>query len=60
MTRNFWEKDRKSLFSNLVREYQQEGYSQKEAKKLAKQEVDEVMEDKESFVNNFWEQKYQD
>ena len=60
MTRNFWEKDRKSLFRNLVREYQQEGYLQKEAKKLAKQEVDEVMEDKESFVNNFWEQKYQD
>jgi hypothetical protein len=52
MSKNFWQRDRKSIYRGLVREYQREGYTQKEAKKFAKEETDEIMADKESFVDN--------
>tara|TARA_R110000824_G_scaffold43088_6_gene126401 strand:- start:8320 stop:8505 length:186 start_codon:yes stop_codon:yes gene_type:complete len=50
--RNFWDKDRKSIYRSLVKEYQREGYEIKDAKRLAQMETDEIMEDKEYFVNN--------
>ena len=37
-----------------------DGYTPREAKKFAKQEIDEVMEDKEDFVNNLWKESYTD
>ena len=60
MTKNLWQQERKHLFNNLVRQNREEGYTQKEAKKLAKQEIDEVMEDKENFVDNLWKESYTD
>ena len=60
MTKNLWQRERKYLFNDLVRQYREEGYTQKEAKKLAKQEIDEVMEDKEAFVHNLWKESYTD
>jgi len=50
MTKNFWERDRKTIYKSLVKEYQKEGYSQKEARKFASQETREIMSDKEYFV----------
>ena len=52
MSKNFWQRDRKSIYRSLVKEYQREGYTHKEAKKFAKEETDEIMADKESFVDN--------
>ena len=60
MTKNLWQKERKNLFRGLVRQYQEEGYTPRAAKKFAKQEIDEVMEDKEDFVNNLWKESYTD
>tara|TARA_R110000744_G_scaffold44402_1_gene99073 strand:- start:380 stop:565 length:186 start_codon:yes stop_codon:yes gene_type:complete len=60
MTNNFWVKERKQAFNYLLKQYLQEGYDNKEAKLLAKQEVDEIMADKESFVDNLWKETYQD
>ena len=60
MTKNLWQKERKYLFNDLVRQYREEGYTQKESKKLAKQEIDEVMEDKEAFEHNLWKESYTD
>ena len=60
MTNNFWMKERKQAFNYLLKQYLQEGYDNKEAKSLAKQEVDEIMADKESFVDNLWKETYQD
>ena len=60
MTNNFWIKERKQTFNYLLKQYLQEGYDNKEAKALAKQEVDEIMADKESFVDNLWKETYQD
>ena len=43
MTKNFWQKDRAILFKNFVRQYKEEGYDVKEARQLAKIEINEVM-----------------
>ena len=50
MSKNFWQKERSSLLRNLVRQYKEEGYDIKEARHLAKIELNEIMEDKEDFV----------
>jgi hypothetical protein len=60
MTNNLWMKERKQAFNYLLKQYLQEGYDNKEAKALAKQEVDEIMADKENFVDNLWKETYQD
>jgi|TARA_R110002012_G_scaffold136385_3_gene290701 hypothetical protein len=60
MTKNLWQRERQAMFRELVRQYQDEGYNTKEAKKYAKQEINEIMEDKESFVQELWEQTYED
>jgi|TARA_R110002020_G_scaffold177199_1_gene369967 hypothetical protein len=60
MVKNLWQKERNHLFRDLVRQYSQEGYSQKESKKLAKQEIDEIMEDKENFVDTLWKESFRD
>ena len=52
MTSNLWRKERRQAFNFLLKQYLQEGYDPREAKSLAKREVDEIMLDKEDFVNN--------
>ena len=53
MAKNLWDKERNEIFRDLVRQYEEEGYSLKDSKKLAKTEVDEVMLDKENVLENF-------
>jgi len=60
MTKNLWERERNNIFQHLVKQYRDEGYSHKEAKSLAKQEVNEVMEDKESFMNILLKETFDD
>jgi len=60
MVKNLWQKERNNLFRNLVKQYSQEGYTQKESKRLAKQEINEIMEDKESFVQTLWKESFRD
>jgi|TARA_Y100000401_G_C8316065_1_gene222499 hypothetical protein len=60
MSKNLWQKERQAMFRDLVRQYQEEGYDTKEAKKYAKQEINEIMEDKENFVENIWNETYED
>ena len=60
MAKNLWQKERNALFRDLARQYIEEGYDHKEAKKLARQEVDEIMQDKEDFVVNLWAETYRD
>ena len=60
MPKNLWQKERNNLFRDLVRQYSQEGYTQKESKKFAKKEIDEIMEDKEDFVTNLWRESFRD
>jgi hypothetical protein len=44
----------------LVRQYKEEGYDIKEARKLANIEINEIMEDKEDFVSNLWDETFED
>ena len=60
MAKNLWERDRKTWHRALVREYQREGYSLKEARRLARKETDEIMADKEGFVNEIIRQEWED
>ena len=60
MSKNLWQKERQALFRDLVKQYQEEGYDSREAKKYAKQEINEIMEDKENFVQNIWKATYED
>jgi|TARA_A100001391_G_scaffold63049_1_gene39265 hypothetical protein len=53
MAKNLWDKERNEIFRDLVRQYEEEGYSLKDSKKLAKTEVDEVMLDKENVLEYF-------
>jgi hypothetical protein len=43
-----------------VGQYKSEGYNDKEAKRLARLEADEIMDDKESFVEDIWRKCYDD
>jgi len=60
MPKNLWQKERGAIFRDLVRQYSEEGYNNKEAKRLARQEVDEIMEDKDDFVNEIWVEQFDD
>ena len=60
MTKNLWQKDRATLFKNYVRQYKEEGYDIKEARQLAKIEINEVMADQEDFVDNLWKETFED
>lgn len=57
---NLWEKDRKKLFRELFHQYLDEGYTSKEAKKLAKEEADEIQAENSLFAFNLAEQEDRD
>ncbi len=60
MSKNFWQKERSSLLRGLVRQYKEEGYDIKEARKLANIEINEIMEDKEDLISNLWDETFED
>jgi len=55
--KNLWVKDRKIVFRELYSTYIEEGYSSKEAKRLAKQEADEIMAEDQMFVNDIMDEE---
>ena len=60
MTKNLWDKEERQVFRSLTRQYKQEGYDNKKAKKLARQETKEIMSDKIEFAETLYEQALQD
>lgn len=56
--KNLWEKDRESLFRELTFDYISEGYSKREARKLAKRETDEIMTDGLDFIEDVVKKTY--
>ena len=60
MTKNLWQQERRQLFRELVKQYADEGYNQKESKRLEKMDINDIMEDKESFVDNLWRETFRD
>ena len=55
---NLWDKDKKTIFRELYHQYLEEGYNQKEAKRMAKEEADEIYSDGVDFAFKTAEQEY--
>ena len=60
MDRNIWEQERRAIFKNLLKEYQEEGYDKHEAGSLARKETNEIMVEKEGFVSDIWNSAYEE
>ncbi len=55
--KHLWEKDRKTIYRELLDLYLDEGYSRKEARKLATEETDEIKAGDFSFVSNIMDEQ---
>ena len=60
MSRSFLQKERQRIFRDLTRQYQQDGYDTREAKRIAKQDTDDIMADKETFIDNYIKDTWED
>jgi len=60
MIKNIWDKERETLFREFTQDFLEEGYSKREARKLAKHEVEEIMSEKMDFIEDMVEQTYDD
>lgn len=58
MSKNLWEKDRESLFRSLTIDYLNEGYSRREARRLARRETEDIMTDSLDFTENIVKKTY--
>ena len=52
-----YEEDRKTIYRELLDLYLDEGYSRKEAKRLATEETDEIKAGDFSFVSNIMDEQ---
>ena len=59
MTNNLWDKDKKTIFRELYHQYLDEGYNSKEAKKMAKEEADEMYAEQVGFAFGVVEKEYE-
>jgi hypothetical protein len=55
--KKLWEKDRKTIFKELIQIYLKEGHPYKEAKRLAAEETEDIKQNDYRFVNNIFEQE---
>ena len=53
MVKSFLQKERDKMFKEITKQYQHEGYSLKEARDYAKKDTNDVMSDKETFIDNY-------
>ena len=59
MTNNLWDKDKKTIFRELYHQYLDEGYNQKDAKRMAKEEADEMYAEQVGFAFGVVEKEYE-
>tara|TARA_X000001388_G_scaffold68539_1_gene56416 strand:+ start:2556 stop:2738 length:183 start_codon:yes stop_codon:yes gene_type:complete len=57
---NLWQGSKKSLYKELYIQYLEEGYTSNEAKKLAKAEVEDMVNTDTEFINEIIKQEYDD
>ena len=65
MGKNIWDKEREALFREFTQDFMDDGYTKREARKrearkLAKHEVEEIMSEKMDFIEDMVEQTYDD
>lgn len=56
MPKQLWDKESDKIYWNLVKEYQEEGFTKQESRKLAKKEMKDIVQDKKDFANNLYKQ----
>ena len=57
---NLWQGSKKSLYKELYMQYLEECYTSSEAKKLAKAEVEDMIDSDTEFINEIIKQEYDD
>lgn len=50
--KNLWQKERKQVYRELLRQYLNDGYERKDAKKFASEEAAEYLEHENNFIND--------
>ena len=58
--KSFLQKERQRIFREVTKQYQDEGYDLKESKRMAKQYTDDIMSDKETFIDNYMNDIWED
>ena len=58
MDKNLWDGDKKQLFRELYHQYTDEGYNQREAKKMAREEAEEMYAENVDFAFSISEQEF--
>ena len=54
MPKQLWDKESDKIYWNLVKEYQEEGFTKQESRKLAKKEMKDIVQDKQDFAANLY------
>tara|TARA_B100000949_G_C14216709_1_gene422674 strand:+ start:867 stop:1052 length:186 start_codon:yes stop_codon:yes gene_type:complete len=60
MVKNIWDKERESLFREFTHDFMEEGYSKREARKMAKREVADIMAEKLDFVADLVDETFKE
>ena len=58
--KSFLQNERQRIFREVTKQYQDEGYNIKESKRMAKQDTDDIMSDKETFIDNYISDVWED
>ena len=54
MSKQIWDRESQKEYRRIFKEYKREGFDELEARRLAKQEVNEIMEDKIDFAEDLY------
>jgi hypothetical protein len=54
MARQMWDREERSEYRKLFREYKREGFDEDEAKRLAREDIKELMAEKRSFATELY------
>ena len=54
------QKERQRIFREVTKQYEDEGYNIKESKRMAKQDTNDIMSDKETFIDNYINDVWED
>jgi|TARA_Y100000296_G_C5116004_1_gene227764 hypothetical protein len=60
MSRQIWDRESQKEYRRIFKEYKREGFDELEARRLAKQEVNEIMEDKIDFAEELYKTALKD
>jgi len=60
MTRQMWDREQRAEYRRFVKEYKREGYEDQEAKRLARQDVEDIMGDRVDFASNLFKNALKD